>query len=455
MREHRVFLVALLLAAVVRVLVVVAFPPAFIFSDGPTYLGFTQDLFPSRDRVVGYGVLLEVLSWFTRGVWLVTLVQHLIGLATGVVLYALLRRWSVSPWVATLACAPVLFDGMQLSLEHSPLSDVLFHFLLVCSVAVLAWHRRPTVWHAALAGLLLAATALVRITGQPAIVAAVVFCLLAGVTWRRRLVTSVVMVAMFVPPLAAYTVWYHSSWDVYGFSESGGRSLYMRTTTFVECDRLDLPSYEEVLCPEEPVGERQDPTQYGWHLPDRTHDLEPPDGVSVDAAFRDFGRRAVAAQPADYAKVVARDFLMAFRSPRIDRYEYDTAWKWRLTTWVAYEPSEYMTQAYLDYGGVVLHPRQPLANLMAVYGWVVVVPGELLAVLLLLTLAGLVVPRRRLRAGAPETRPLAFLLASLAVGLILVPDLVGQFVWRYQLPLILLLPPAAALAWTRLRAGRP
>ncbi len=450
LREHRVFLIVLLLAAAVRVVVVIAFPPAFVFSDGPTYLGLVDDFYPSRDRVVGYGVLLEMLSWLTRGVWLVAVAQHLIGLLTAVVLYSLLRRWEVSGLLATLGTLPVLYDGMQLSLEHSPLSDVLFHFLLVCSVAVLAWDRRPTIWQAALAGLLLAATALVRITGQPVIVAAIVFCLLAGVTWRKRVVTSAVLVATFVAPLVGYAVWYHSYWNVYGFSESGGRSLYMRTTAFVDCDLIDLAPYQEPLCPAEPVGERRDPTDYGWHMPDRTHGLEPPEGVSIDAAHRDFATKAIRAQPGDYAQVVLRDFAMAFRSPRIDRYEYDTAWKWRLRSWVTYEPTEYMSATYLAHGGRLLEPRQPWDEVVAVYGRWVVVPGELLAVLLVLTVAGLVVPRP----GAPETRPLAFFLASVGVGLILVPDLAGQFVWRYQLPLILLLPPAAALAWTRLTHRR-
>ena len=46
-RSERPFVVAFALAAVVRVLLMVAFPPAFLMSDGPTYLGFVDDLFPS------------------------------------------------------------------------------------------------------------------------------------------------------------------------------------------------------------------------------------------------------------------------------------------------------------------------------------------------------------------------------------------------------------------------
>ena len=62
MRGHRPFLIALALAAVVRVAVMVAFPPGFVLSDGPTYLGLVDDLYPRTDRTVGYGFLLDALT---------------------------------------------------------------------------------------------------------------------------------------------------------------------------------------------------------------------------------------------------------------------------------------------------------------------------------------------------------------------------------------------------------
>ena len=94
-REHRPFLIALALAAVVRVAVVVAFPPGFVLSDSPTYLALADDLQPRTDRTVGYGFLLDALAHLSRSVWLVTAVQHALGLVTAVLLYVLLRRWSV------------------------------------------------------------------------------------------------------------------------------------------------------------------------------------------------------------------------------------------------------------------------------------------------------------------------------------------------------------------------
>ncbi len=95
--------------------------------------------------------------------------------------------------------------------------------------------------------------------------------------------------------------------------------------------------------------------------------------------------------------------------------------------------------------------------MLGVYGFVVYLSGPLLLVLLGLAVRGLFVPTRR---GGTESRPLIVLLTSLGVGLALAPDVTAQFTWRYQLPMILLVPVAAALAWTRLqerpgRAHRP
>ena len=200
----------------------VAFPPGFVLSDGPTYLGLVDDLYPRTDRTVGYGFLLDGAAAVSRDVWLVTAVQHLLGLLTAVLLYVLLRRWSVPGGLATLACLPVLFDAMQLVLEHSPLSDVLFDLLVV------AGDRRTGVAPAsqgvataALGGLLLGLAVCVRVVGQPLVVVAVLFCLWAATTWRARVLTSVVVALSFAVPVAAYAAWYHAEHGVWALTESG------------------------------------------------------------------------------------------------------------------------------------------------------------------------------------------------------------------------------------------
>jgi hypothetical protein len=224
----------------------------------------------------------------------------------------------------------------------------------------------------------------------------------------------------------------------------------MRTTSFVDCARLTVPSYERTLCPADPVSERQDPTYYGFHDNRTLPRLNPPAGITPDEAMGDFATRAMRAQPADYAAIAGRDFAMAFWAPwRTDHYEYDTAHKWNFANWVGHTPSSTWEQpAYDAHGGGTQQTHQPMADVLAAYAFVVFVPGPVLLVLAALGVAGLVVRRR----DDPERRrPVIFLTLALGLGLVLVPDLTAEFVWRYQLPLITLVPLAAALAWTRLR----
>ena len=50
-----------------------------------------------------------------------------------------------------------------------------------------------------------------------------------------------------------------------------------------------------------------------------------------------------------------------------------------------------------------------------------------------------------------HTRPALFLVLATAAGLLAAPAVTAQFVWRYQLPFLLLVPAAALLAVVRLQ----
>jgi hypothetical protein len=452
-RTELPFLITLGAATAVRIAVAVAFPPAFLMSDGPEYLSISDHLTPTPDRPVGYSILLRGLSEVTGSLLLVTSVQLVLGLLTSVAAYALLRRWDVSPWVATLATVPMLFDAMQLLLEHAVLSDVLFDFLLVTAVAALAWWRVPRWWTTVLAGVLFGLATVVRVLGEPTVVLAALFLILVGTSWRHRTAHVALVVVAFAVPVTAYAAWYHHENGAWVLTEAGGRALYMRTTTFVDCDTVRVPDYERVLCPGDPLGSRRDPTWYGWHSPETVPRLHPPPGVSPQQAMRDFALRAIRHQPGDYVRVVWRDFRLAFTAvDRDDHYEMTTSVKWRFATIVEYEnSSHWMRVAFETHVGRVPEPRQPLADAVAAYGRTVFLPGPLALALAALAVAGIVAPRRDEQ---PSLRPLILLTLALPVTLILVPDITAQFVWRYQLPLVVLLPLSAALGWTRLRGHR-
>ena len=450
--EHLPFLVALVLGAAVRVVVSSGFTPALMISDGPTYLAFLDTFAPDTDRPVGYGVLLLYpVSVFTEAVAAVTVVQHVLGLATACLIYALLRRWGVGRWPATLATLPVLFDAMQLILEHAPLSDTLFVLLVTLGVVVLGWRRRPTTTLALAAGLVLGASVTVRQVGLPLVLTATAFCLLAGQGWRGRLTPAVALVVAFFLPVGAYATWYQAEHGVFALSEIGGKSSYMRTTTFVDCSGLTLPEYQRVLCPPEPRGERLDPTTYGWHDARTVPRLDPPAGTTTDEAMREFAAEAVRAQPLDYVLAVGRDFALNFDPSRGNRFEFDTAFKWRFSTYLDRPPTTWTGPAYENHGGEQLNVHQPYADLMVGYQRFGYLPGPLLLGCLVLgLLGGLGVGRAK----GSGVRSMCLLLTLSGAGLLLVPDVTTQFVWRYQLPALVLLPAGAALAVTALRGRR-
>ena len=445
-------MIALGLGVVVRVIVAIAFPPALIFSDGPRYLAFLETLAPDSHRPVGYGVLLLYpLSWITDTVLAVTLAQHALGLVTAVLLYMLLRRWAVGRRLAMLATLPVLFDTMQLFLEQAVLSDALFVFLVTAGLGALGWRRRPGALLALLGGLLLGLSATVRQVGLPLVLAGLVYCLLAGPHWRARLIGAVAVVVGFATPVGTYMAWYHDEHGVYALSELGPRSWYMRTTAFVDCTQLSVPSYQQVLCPTEPRGERHDPTYYGWDDQQTLPRLDPPSGTTENEALSDFARSAIRAQPGDYALVVMRDFTLNFDPVRLNRFEFDTAQRWRFSSYMPPEPTERLRTAYAEHGGDQPAANQPFASILAGYEWVVYLPGPVLLGCAVIGLAGGFGARQAKHSGM---RSICLLLTVSGIGLILAPAVTTEFVWRYQLPALVLVPPGAALGYTAIRGGQ-
>lgn len=447
--EHGPILAAVVLAVVIRAVVQAAFWPAFIHGDSPAYLMLIDQLEPFPDRPVGYVLLLLYpLARVADHVALVAIVQHVLGLATAVVLYALVRRWGVGRWLAVVATLPVLFDYLQLNLEHSVLSDVLFELMVVGGIAVLSWRRRLSVPSALVGGLILGASVIVRLVGEPLILAGIVFCLLIGTGWRDRLLTTVAVTIGFLIPLGAYSSWYHHEHGIYALSQFSGKSLYLRSTSFVDCSKISVPDYQRVLCPPEPVGERRDPTDYVFHDTDTIPELHPPPGTTADQALRQFAFAAIRAQPLDYAHIVVRDFFLNFKPTRVDDYEYDTAHKWGFDDYVDLEPTSWTGPAFEAHGGEQQQTTQPFADALVRYQKYGYLPGPLLLVCLLLGLVGAVGVGRARTSGL---RSVTFLLLATGTGLILVPDVTAEFVWRYQLPAIALLPAAAVLAFSGLR----
>jgi hypothetical protein len=241
---HPGFAVIFVMGALLRLVATLGYRPALYFNDSFDYIFVAVDPFPHPLRPDGYSFLLLLLRPL-HSFAAVAVVQHLMGLAMGLMIYAVLRRrFGLPGWGATLAAAPVLLDGYQIQLEHLILSDVPFMFLVVAAVTLLLWHERPGRRAAVSIGLLLAAAWLTRTVGLPVLLGVCAYLVIRRAGWRP---VATVLVACAVP-MAAYMTWFQSAHGKFAVTESNGVFLFARAYKFADCRKIpDLTVDEQQL----------------------------------------------------------------------------------------------------------------------------------------------------------------------------------------------------------------
>ena len=190
LRRHWPIVALLLLAAALRAVVQYAYRPALIFPDSLRYLHVAQRFAdghwsPDTIRPSGYSIFI-VPAAASHVLALIPLAQHVLGLAEGAMIYAVLVHRGSRRWLAALAAVPVLFDPLQLDLEQYVLSDVCATFLLVTALVILVWRGQRIGWAAiTAAGLLLGAAAVTRVADLVLIAAAALYLAVTVRPWRR------------------------------------------------------------------------------------------------------------------------------------------------------------------------------------------------------------------------------------------------------------------------------
>jgi hypothetical protein len=454
-RRHWLLLSLLVPAITLRVLAQLAYQPVLLYIDSYNYLLRTRHLDPTGDDPIGYGLfLLRPLLAFGNLAVLAAF-QHLLGLAMGVAIYALLRRRGARRWLAALAAAPVLLDAYQVQIEHNLMPDTLFQVLLLAALAVLTWRETPGYVASGVAGTLLGAAVLVRLVGEPLVLPAIAYVAVAGSGRWRRLGLVACVAACFAVPVLAYAADYHRHTGRFGISSTGGAALYGRVAVFVDCANLEMPSYERVLCPSAPVGARPKADDLVNAPESPLRRLRPPQGMSAEAVQVDFARRVITHQPVDFVAAVARDFAKGFAPYRVTFAGDVVVWRWWFPLeYPVWQPGYSMRDAVETverYGGGGPAVQRPLAELLRGYQRSVgYTPGPVVGVALLLGLLGaLGVGRARDR----RQRAACMLFAATGGGALLTAALY-LFSWRYQLPGLVLLPTAGALGATVLFPGR-
>ena len=436
LRGHWVFAALLVLGAALRGVVLVAYHPALIFPDSVRYLQYANDFAdgrwtPDALRQSGYSVLI-IPVMLLHDLWLIPLAQHLAGLATAILVYAVLIRFGARTWLAALATIPVLFDPLQLVPEQYVLTDVWTMLLIMGALVLLVWRReKPTIRAAAIAGLLLGVAVTFRDQDLIMIVPAALYVLLLR---GRRLVRLAALTGCFLVPVLGYLGWFDSTHGQVNFTTFDGTFLYGRVVDFADCRGLDLPAYERPLCPAIPPALRV-ADFYTWDPNSPQWTFEPPAGRSRNAVVRDFSLRILRHQPGAYAEAAIRDFFYGFSPVRgAGPEKYSPAYL-QFQTKVRPDRQAYAEIGALGYPAPEIRAGQ--AAFLSAYGRWFYLPGPLFAVGLVLALGGLI-------AGRGDRKALLLFTVS-AVTILLPPAVFGNFDWRYQLPQLSLIPVAAVL----------
>ncbi|MGH3190237.1 MAG: phospholipid carrier-dependent glycosyltransferase [Streptosporangiaceae bacterium] len=435
-----------MLGAALRGVVFAAYHPALIFPDSVRYLQYAHAFADGRWTVdelrqSGYSVLIAP-AILLHAIWLIPLVQHLVGLATAVLVYAVLIRFGARPWLAALATIPVLFDPLQLVLEQYVLTDTWTVFLLAAALAILAWPRdqRPGWRPAAACGLLLGLAVTFRDEDLIMIVPAALYLIVAIRPWRLMARRLGALAGCFLIPVAGYLGWFYADHGEAGFTTFSGAFLYGRVADFASCNGLKLPAYEKPLCPAQPPAER-DADFYTWDPQSPQWTFHPPPGMSRDAVVLDFSLRILRHQPLAYAEAVGRDFIYGFSPVRGAGPEHYSPAYLQFHTYIRPDPQADASLRALGYGAPAVRPGP--AKVLTDYGRWFYVPGPVFAAGLVVALAAVAVRRRRTARTAQRN---ACLLFTASAVLVLVPPAAfATFDWRYQLPQLTLIPVAAVL----------
>jgi hypothetical protein len=411
--RHWVFALVLLAAAAVRVVIMLGYPGPLLYPDSALYVRAAKPLQPALVNPSGYAIMLRLLD-FLHTLTAVIVVQHLMGLAIGVLGYALLRRrFGLPGWAATLAMIPVLLSAYAMQLEHFLLSDTTFAFLVMTAVVIVMWRAAPPWWACALAGLVFGLAATVRVQGIPLLV---VFLagLLIGFSGRRTLAGTAVCIVAFAVPVVEYANWFNSVNGTHNLTTSTGGLLYGEVSTFANCTVIDPPASERKLCVDVPVSERKHYAPYYSFRPGVSPLRKLPGGWAgsrADSLGLAFALRAIAAQPLDYLRAAGENFAETFALHSGHPRPYTVAWAgareadYKFPAAHPNYPMPLAASIFRRLDGVF--PAQqvvrPWSGWMQTYQRYVVLSGPLLGLIVLAGLAGLILSWRRL--GGPGMLP--------------------------------------------------
>ncbi len=448
---HRLFIIVLVPAVLLRLDAELGYRWQAWFNDSFDYVQNTVHFQLDPTRVSGYTIWLKILQPF-HSYAIVTILQHLMGLAVGVMIYALARhRFRTPAWLATLAAVPVLYDGFEIQLEHLIMADIPFLFLVMLATTLLLWDPAPSTRRCVLVGALLGIAEVVRSVGLPLLAVFAVYMIIRRISWRK--VAAAIAVCLL--PVVAYASLFDLEHGQFAMSDATGVFLYARTMTFAECSMMKVPADELALCTAVPPDKRPIAQDYIWTSASPL-DRFPPSKFSPvpNQLAENFAIRAIEAQPVGYAKAVFDDTWRVFGWKRVifpNAATYDEyIFGYRSLPIPSWDDAK--LGPYNSYAAAYVHSNPltqvvaPFANIIRGYQRYVWLPGTVYGLILLAGLGGLVLAWRRLGGEA-------LLPWSISLALIVFPAATAEFDYRYVLVAVPFGCLAAAVAFSPGTAG--
>jgi hypothetical protein len=294
-----------------------AWQPAFMgWPDAKSYIDVSQgELFGNVLRPAGYPLFLRGLYEIAESIALVVIVNHLLGLATAVLLYLAVARAGGPRWLGLIPAGIVALGGDQMFLEHSPLTEAPFTFLVALSVyAAARTIDKPSIAWPMVAGIAIACAASVRVVGLAVLPVLLLWFLIASRgTLRRRLATTAVAAVGAGAILGTYLVAEYRAVGEVGMSRNGGFHLYGRAAPFADCTKFTPPPGTEPLCETTSRSERPivDAYVFNYWFSPGVRWFNSPFYATPEAsdAVASWAIEAIKAQPLDYLEEVGAGML--------------------------------------------------------------------------------------------------------------------------------------------------
>lgn len=427
--DHRPFLALLAAALLVRCVLFAIEPSGQLhFLDTGRYL--TVAPFDDVREPSGYHIFARALHVVASSVPLLVAVQQILGLLTGIALYAAGRLAGLRRWPAALATVPVLFCGEALLFEQAPMAEALTAFWLAVALALLAaFAVRSSPALAFSAGLALGATATIRTVALPIAVFAILWvALVARGGVSRRALAALVATAGVAVTLGGYLI-VATSGPHNGLGELSGTYAYARAAPFADCDEFDPPAGTAGLCETIPASQRPGPRFYALDPASPQFRVFPEaegDPGFGGEALGAWAHRAMLAQPGDYASAVFRDLTRYVSEVRPPQAGAGDNFGPIILGETYPEPETAVRDVIRSrYPGVSGTPAG-VNRTLQIYGDVTRLSGGLLAIVLILALVGAVL--------RSPTRRSAWLWMGVVLILAVVPIATLIFNQRYLIP---------------------